>query len=143
MYKYKLDGINRMGEPHEKYGTAYWCTSPESDLPLKFNSMNADLAELIENGPFEIVAEEKEERESAKGTPYLSLKKVKLVEPTQITKEKVDEVFGSEKPADKPSASISTLSNGWGEVIEPMQAQLDRIESQLQELDSKIDRLLG
>lgn len=156
MIQYTLDSVKRMGAPHEKFGSAYWCTSAESDLPIKFNSMNADLEHELESGPLTIVAEEKEEKESAKGTAYISLRKVKLVEkPTQaseskITPELVKETFGDEKPAQKDvfaGKDYEGSARAYVGAKPPAQSaqtsQLDRIEAQLQELQSSIDELRG
>jgi len=114
MFTFTLDGIKRMGEPHETYGQAYWCSSPDLDEPIKFNSMDDTLEEKLESGPVQIVAEEKSERQSAKGTTYIQLKKVKLVE----------------KVAEPGGALPESRSNPAGHPNE----QLDRIEQKLEEI---------
>lgn len=164
MISFTIDGIKKLGDYDDKYGQRYWAQTPEGDLPLMFNSMAADLEEKLLDGPLQIVAEEKSERESAKGNPYLSLKKVKLVERTEaseskITPELVKETFGDEKPAQKPTDVGMAFDEQGGVTLPPVtelqktiredlrnqnaQSQLDRIEAQLQELQSSVDRLLG
>lgn len=152
MYQFTLDSVKRMGDPHEKYGSSYWCTSAESDLPIKFNSMNPDLEDLLESGPFSIVAEEKsskiskvytdEEGNQKGGNEYLQLRKVKLVESNQVAKP-ASQIAGSHAT---PSGHLTQVAADTGPALKlPSAAQdtLDRIEQQLQEIDSKLDRLLG
>lgn len=131
MISFTIDGIKKLGDYDEKYGQRWWATTPEGDLPLMFNTMAADFGDQLENGPFMIVAEEKDERTSNKGIDYLALKKVKLVEGAQskITPELVNKTFNDEKP---PEASYDAQTS-----------QLDRIETAIQELQASVDRLLG
>lgn len=133
MFKFSLDGIKRMGEADPKYGQAYWCTSTDVDLPIKFNSMDKDLDHRLEDGPLHIVAEEKSERQSAKGTDYIQLKKVRVAEKVS------EDPFEGKTGTDEPSVAQDTLKQSVDTTItlaQAVKASLDRIES-------KLDRLLG
>lgn len=116
-YNFTKDPI-RLGEYDEKYGQAWWAEVAEHAQPVKFNVMNRDNFVAGDN----ITCEERVEKQSAKGTAYYQLRKVKVGRGTvgQVTGVAVDEVKRAE-----------------GYLMEkPAQTQLDRIEA-------KIDKLLG
>ena len=73
--KYTTIKITPMGEHDPKYGTRYWGTVQEADLPVSFNLLNP--VNVDEGAVLEY--EERSERESKKGTMYVQLKKVKVL----------------------------------------------------------------
>lgn len=114
MQLFNLVDLAKMGDYHETYHQAYWGKTDE-EKAVKFNSSNREIV-----APCTIMAEETTAKTSAKGTPYLQLKKVKVAERSS---EGVEMAPESSTPAQN--------------------SQLDRIESQLQEIDSKLDKLMG
>lgn len=119
MNLFNLVDLNKMGDFDEKWGQAYWGKT-DDDRNIKFNSMNQDII-----APCTISAEETTSKTSSKGTAYLQLKKVKVAESASV-----DAVATSPAPT-KENTSV------------PAHAQLDRIEEQLQEVNSKLDKLMG
>lgn len=63
-----------MGEPDPKYGYTFWATTHDSDFPIMFNYRNPV------NDDQSIACEEYTSKTSAKGTEYLRLKGVKVLE---------------------------------------------------------------
>lgn len=78
MFKYTLDEINQLGEKDAKYGITYWAKTLEEEVPVMFNSM--EVLAVSESSPIiQITAEERVEKQSAKGNNYYRLKKVKVI----------------------------------------------------------------
>ena len=106
----------------ETYGTTFWATTDQGNV--MFNSKRDSVLEGTT-----IVAEEYTEKFTKKDNkPYLRLSKTKISDdsPNQASiPEKTVKSFASAQP------TTSTENN-----------QLNRIESSLQELHSKIDRLI-
>lgn len=116
MFTYTFTKLDKMGEPHETYGQAYWGSVNEELRPVKFNSSNENIT-----ADDTIECEEQAERKSTKGTVYLQLKKVKVID---VVKTSDPRVITTE-PSSLSYAPDSTT-----------QAQLDRIEE-------KLDTLIG
>lgn len=116
MFQYKLDKVNKLGEYDATYGQKYWCASVDAELTLSFNSQNQDVmaGDTIE-------AEETSNKRSTKGTDYLQLKKVKVIDSIQ------------EKPPHKPVEAQTALSEGFN----------DEDRTQLQRIEDGISQLLG
>lgn len=126
MNLFNLIDLNKMGDFDEKWGQAYW-GQDENGKNIKFNSMNQDII-----APCTILAEETAAKTSSKGTAYLQLKKVKVAESAQT----------EDAPKDIPKGATSTLGEA-ASTTAGNDAQLDRIEEQLQEINSKLDKLMG
>lgn len=77
MFTYTIDEINRLGEKDTKYGITYWAKTLEEDTPVMFNSME-ELEVNEQNPTISITAEERVEKQSAKGNNYYRLKKVRV-----------------------------------------------------------------
>jgi hypothetical protein len=107
MFKSQLSEVSKLGEFHPDYGQAYWGSVSDDLTPVKFNSKNEYIAvgDVIEY-------EEKSTKKSMKGTEYLQLKKVKVVEGGKV----------SPPPSSAPTSDLD-------EVI----IRLSRIEEKLDE----------
>lgn len=75
MQQFKLGKVSKMGERDPKYGQTYWAETDGSDFPVMFNSS----ASYMPDGA-SITAEESTRKTSKKGTEYLRLSKVKVLE---------------------------------------------------------------
>lgn len=78
MFKFIVDEISKLGDFDQKYGQSYWGKVSEEDVPIMFNSME-DLEITPDTPIIHITAEERVEKQSAKGNNYYRLKKVKVV----------------------------------------------------------------
>lgn len=78
----KLNKVNKLGEPDNKFGQKFWAETDE--IPVMFSSHQAF------NDGDTITYEDSENRTSGKGTKYLLLKKVKKL---QGSVEKPNDVF--------------------------------------------------
>jgi hypothetical protein len=100
MKTFNLIKIDKLGDFDAKWGQRYWAECSDQLEPLMFNSLNQNITI-----PATITAEEVLLKQSAKGTDYHQLKKIKVVE--------------GHPPETPPSGNSS---------------QLDRIEDMLKEL---------
>ena len=98
--KYTAKRITPLGDHDPKYGTRYWGSVHDSDMPVSFNLMNP--VEINDGATLEF--EEKVIKESKKGTEYFFLRKVKvegnaiqtsIPAPTDLTSihEKLDKIL--------------------------------------------------
>jgi hypothetical protein len=85
-----------MGDMDPKYGQAYWGTVEEQDMPVKFNLMQQ--LDILPGR--KIMAQEYTIKESAKGTEYMQLKKVKVSDQTAA--------FDTSEGSTPTSTSVST-----------------------------------
>jgi len=72
--KYTAKRITPLGDHDPKYGTRYWGSVHDSDMPVSFNLMNP--VDINDGATLEF--EEKVVKESKKGTEYFFLRKVKV-----------------------------------------------------------------
>lgn len=85
--------ITLMGTPHAEFGQTYWGEVEEQSHPVRFNLKGQH--NIMPGQQF--VAQESEERKSAKGSPYTQLKKVSLsegvaeVQQPMFTQEEIEE----------------------------------------------------
>jgi hypothetical protein len=116
MQIYDLVDLSKMGKPHEEFGQTYWGTTDKGDH-VRFSKKSIDIV-----APCTITAESATHKPEAKN-PYYQLSKVNVAEKTPETVASSD---------DQPSRETPLANH-----------QLDRIELTLQEIDNKLDRLMG
>lgn len=124
--KYTVNKISKLGEHDEKFGTRYWAEVNEQLEPVMFNSQNQE----IEAGAT-ITAEEVLLKQSAKGTNYHQLRKVKVNQgQTELaTKEETehDQLDRIEAKLDKLLALSQDESSDHGTDTGQEQIPLDEI----------------
>lgn len=74
--QYTLINPKPLGDNDPKYGQTWWSDSHDSDKPLMFNLMTGEVGDGAV-----ISFEESVNKQSAKGTDYLRLRKVKVESP--------------------------------------------------------------
>lgn len=133
MFSYTLTGISKMGNFDPTYGQAYWASSSDMDMPIKFNSMTKDLDIRLEGGPIAIVAEEKSVKQGKKGE-FLALKKVRIAE--KVAEDPFEPKQPSERLVEGPRTPQAGNPASYILTSDPVNTKLDRIEA-------KLDKLLG
>lgn len=118
-FTFTLSEINKLGDNDPTYGQRYWGKVSDDLTPVSFNSKQDGFTPGST-----ITAEEKVMKQSAKGTQYWTLKKVKLVESTNAP------VF-VENPTQPPYVAHT-----------PSPDNKD-VMRQLTIINSKLDQLLG
>lgn len=123
MFTFKLNKVVKLGQYDEKYGQRYWCDADAEEKPVSFNSQNQNIKEGDT-----IEAEESLNKMSTKGTHYLMLRKVKVVDNTAqpMGQASYKQVFGVEMSV--AEETMTTMHN--------LEAILTRVEA-------KLDLLLG
>jgi len=118
MFTFTLAKVNKLGDNDPTYGQRYWGEVSDDLTPVSFNSKQDGFTPGST-----ITAEEKVMKQSAKGTQYWTLKKVKLIESSQLLE-------SSETPPERPYVPHTA--------IDPKE-----VLRQLTIINSKLDQLLG
>lgn len=155
MFTFKIDGCNALGDYDKKFGQAYWCTSPDVDLPIKFNLRVEGLDErLAEQGPFHIAAEEKaikqsrvytdDEGNQKGGNEYIQLKKVKLLERDGAAKpETASSTQGATQPAAAHNPNLQTAPHVVQSHHEDMSGKADQVMKALRLIYKRQETILS
>lgn len=122
MFEYTFSKVSKFGELDVKFGQTYWAEVHEHLQPVMFNSMNEDI-DLDDK----IVAEERSEKKSSKGTMYYRLKKVRVVGKNGSDGPKMAQGDSSADVRDQLNRIEAKLDKLLGQdaVTEPTPEQLD------------------
>ena len=136
MFQAKLIRIDKLGEPKEPYPQSWWGEIADDLTPIMiFTNDELSVGDNIEY-------EGKEMKKSAKGTVYFKLNKVKVVngdvsEPVN----KAQSFTTDSAPSD--TTQLEAIAGPTLALAKAVKEGQDRLETSLQELHSKVDKLLG